>query len=48
MKCTNKPNIIIEELIDSENGSKYSYTGVYSNIDSNEKVSTYIFNIYDE
>jgi hypothetical protein len=47
MKCTAKPNIIIEGLTRVENGSRYSYTGAYSNTDSNEKVATYSFDIYD-
>lgn len=47
MKCTAKPDIIIEGLTQVENGSRYSYTGAYSNTDSNEKVATYSFDIYD-
>lgn len=49
IKCTAKPNIYIETLDNAKtNNNKYTYTGVYENSDTNEKVYNYCFNIYDE
>ena len=49
MKCTNKPSVVIDNLnSNATNNSQYTYTGTYTNTDSNEKVYNYIFNIYNE
>lgn len=47
-KCTTKPNVLIEKLQQGQtNNVQYTYTGSYSNNDTNEKVYNYYFNIYD-
>lgn len=49
VKCTSQPTLSIEGLNKNINNSnKYTYTGVYKNPDSNEKVYNYYFNIYNE
>lgn len=49
IKCTAQPSISIQNLnINSDNNNKYTYTGYYENDDSNEKVYSYCFNMYEE
>jgi hypothetical protein len=40
-KYTNKPEVTIDYLEDGEIGNQYTYTGVYENADSTEKVYSY-------
>lgn len=42
-KYTNKPEVTISYLEDGEIGNQYTYTGVYENADSTEKVYSYQF-----
>lgn len=48
IKCTSSVNLYIENLVETVNNNKPTYTGVYENSDTNEKVYGYYFNIYDE
>ena len=48
IKCTSSVNLYIENLVETVNNNKPTYTGAYENSDTNEKVYSYYFNIYDE
>ena len=47
VKFTYKPEVYIQNLESGVNQSQYTYTGIYENQDSGEKVYWYEFNIYD-
>lgn len=58
VKCTSKPDVVIDGLTQSQNLSQYSYTGIYKQTnllindvtqsrDASEKVYSYCFTIYD-
>lgn len=44
-KYTSQPLLSIETLADGESGNLYTYTGVYENADSTEKVYSYRFTV---